>query len=167
MITYWDENILALTIYIHLLKQKSTLGQCTHIVYCWQCFIVCVPKKKRERYREIKKQMGLLEAWISRHGERILMCRISIAYVSNLSDGVCLTGEWLINLSSAHLTSSLHILTRQVLIQPWWRQFGVWHLSRQYHINPHPHRNMKHHVLHEVQGLKSSYYCFLSSVCCM
>lgn len=42
---------------------------------------VCVTKKKRESYRETKKQMGLLEAWISRHGERSLMCRISIFYV--------------------------------------------------------------------------------------
>lgn len=105
---------------------------------------VCVTKKKRESYRETKKQMGLLEAWISRHGERSLMCRISIFYVSNLRGGVCLTREWLINLSSAHLTSSLHILTRQVFIQPWWTVWCLTPQSPMSHQPPPPPQHETH-----------------------
>lgn len=128
---------------------------------------VCVTKKKRESYRETKKQMGLLEAWISRHGERSLMCRISIFYVSNLRGGVCLTREWLINLSSAHLTSSLHILTRQVFIQPWWDSLVFDTSVANVTSTPTPTATWNTHVLHEVWGLNSSYSCFFSSVCCM
>lgn len=70
------------------------------------CMCMCVLQKESDR--ETQRQMGLMQAWITRRSEWGLMCRISPFSVSHLRDGVCLTQEWLINLSSPHLEWRRH-----------------------------------------------------------
>lgn len=90
-------------------KEKVQFFVCFHLQQAYDC--ACkkanvhqsVKRRSRESDRETQRQMGLLQAWISRREEWALMCGISRLSISHHRDGVCLTQEWLIYLSSPHL----------------------------------------------------------------